>query len=109
MRGCAPRARGMTALADGAAAINSSLDLHEVWQRVLNQTLQAMQVETTALGLVDGPERNIVFRAAAGQNAGNIVNQRVPGGKGLAGQVVRDGRGLVLANAAEDKRFTEVD
>ncbi len=103
------QARIMTALADGAAAFNSSLDLHEVWQRVLNQTLQAMQVETTALGLVDGPERALIFRAAAGQNAGNIVDRHIPGGQGLVGEVVREGRGLVIASTTEDRRFTETD
>ncbi len=103
------QARIMTALADGAAAINSSLDLHEVWQRVLNQTIQAMQVETAALGLVEGPERNIVFRAAAGQNAGNIIERRIPGGEGLAGDVVRDGHGIVIPNTADDKRYTDLD
>ncbi len=103
------QARIMTVLADGAAAFNSSLDLKEVWQRVLNQTIQAMQVETATLGLLDPADGSIVFRAAAGQNAGNIINRRVLGGYGLAGQVVREGRGLVIANTAEDKRFTEVD
>ncbi len=105
----ARQARIMTALAKGAGEFNSSLDLHEVWQRVLNQTIQALQVETAALGLVDEPQRDIVFWAASGQNAGNVVNRRVPGGQGLAGQVVREGRGLVITNTAEDKRFGEVD
>src|SRR5512143_918340 len=103
------QARIMTALADGAAAFNGSLDPREVWQRVLNQTIQAMQVETTALGLVEGPEQSIVFCAAAGQNAGNIIDRHVPGGQGLVAQVVREGYGLIIANAAEDKRFTEID
>lgn len=103
------QARIMTALADGAAAFSTSLDLHEVWQRVLNQTLQAMQVETTALGLVDGLDRSVVFRAAAGQNAGNIIDKHIGGGQGLVGQVVREGRGIVIANTMDDRRFTEVD
>src|SRR5512146_1322935 len=103
------QARIMTALADGAAAFNSSLDPREVWQRVLNQTIQAMQVETTALGLVEGPEQNITFVAAAGQNAGNIIDRHVPGGQGLVAQVVREGHGIIVANAAEDKRLTDID
>ena len=103
------QARIMTALADSAAAFNGSLDPREVWQRVLNQTIQAMQVETTALGLVEGPEQGIVFCAAAGQNAGNIIDRHVPGGQGLVAQVVREGHGVIITNAAEDKRFTEID
>ncbi len=103
------QARIMTALADGAAAFNSSLDLHEVWQRVLNQTIQAMQVETSALGLVEGTDGEIVFRAAAGQNAGNIVNRRIPGGRGSRARWCVRGVGLVVTHAAEDQRFTEID
>lgn len=103
------QARVMTALADGAAAFSASLEVREVWQRVLNQTMQAMQVETVAIGLIEGPEQSLVFRAAAGQNAGNIIERRIPGGKGLAGQVAREGRGVVIHNAKEDKRFTDAD
>ncbi len=105
----ARQARIMTVLADGAASFNSSLDLREVWQRVLNQIIQAMQVETAALALVDPTDGCIVFRAASGQNAGNIVNRRIPRGQGLVGQVAREGRGLVVSNTADDKRFTEID
>ena len=103
------QARIMTTLADGAAAFSSSLDVREVWQRVLNQTLQALQVETAAIGVIDGAEQSIVFRAAAGQNSGNILNRHIQGGKGLAGRVAREGRGIVIARVKEDNRFTDVD
>ncbi len=103
------QARIMTALADGAAIFSASLEVREVWQRVLNQTLQAMQVETVAIGLIEGAEGSIVFRAAAGHNAGSIIERRIPGGKGLVGQVARDGHGIVIANVREDKRYTDID
>ncbi|RIK52547.1 MAG: hypothetical protein DCC59_09805, partial [Chloroflexi bacterium] len=44
-------ARVMSALAEGAAAINSSLEMQDVLRRILNQTMQALQVETVALAL----------------------------------------------------------
>lgn len=103
------QARVMTALADGAAAFSASLEVREVWQRVLNQTMQAMQVETVAIGLIEGPEQGLVFRAAAGQNAGNILDRRIPGGQGLAGLVAREGHGMIILNVKEDKRSTEAD
>src|SRR5512141_2869973 len=46
-------ARVMSALAEGAAAINTSLGMPDVWRRILNQTMQALQVETVALALID--------------------------------------------------------
>ncbi|MBM4425981.1 MAG: GAF domain-containing protein [Chloroflexi bacterium] len=36
------QARVMTALAEGAAAINTSLEMSDVWRRILNQTMQAL-------------------------------------------------------------------
>ncbi len=103
------RARVMTALADGAAAFSGSLDVREVWQRVVNQIIQALQVETAAIGLLDGPEQSVVFRAAGGQYAGNIVDRRISGGQGLVGQVIRDGKGIIVADARRDERYTETD
>lgn|SRR5574341_738426 len=103
------QARIMTALADGAAAFSASLEVREVWQRVLNQTIQAMQVETVAIGLIEEPEGSIVFRAAAGNNAGNILDRRIPPGQGLVGQVAREGHGIIISNVKEDNRYTDVD
>ena len=48
------QARVMTALAEGAAAMNVSLRMEDVYQRILIQTMQALQVETVALGMLEG-------------------------------------------------------
>ncbi len=101
------QARVMTALAESAAAINASLRMEDVLQRILNQTMQALQVETAAVALIDAQSGDLVFRAAAGQNAGNIIKRRVPAGQGMIGQVAREGRGLVVPSVSQDKRFTE--
>src|SRR3990172_4206488 len=65
-------ARVMSALVDAAATINASLEMPDVWRRILNQTMQALQVETVALALIDPPGNELVFHAAAGHNSGNI-------------------------------------
>ncbi len=101
------QARVMTALAEGAAAMNASLRMEDVYQQILIQTMQALQVETAALGMVEG--ENIVFRAAAGQNAGNILGRQIAVGKGIAGMVARDGRGIIVPDVSQDKNFGEAD
>jgi len=103
------QARVMTALAEGAAAINTSLRMEDVLQRILNQIIQALQVETAAVALIDSSTNELVFRAATGQNAGSIIDRRVPLSEGLVGQVVREGRGLIVPDAATDKRITGLD
>ena len=103
------QARVMTALAEGAAAINASLRLDEVLRRILNQCMQALQVETVALALIDPSNGELVFRAATGYNAGNILDRRITIGKGLAGQVVYEGRGVVVPDVSKDSRYKSED
>jgi PAS domain S-box-containing protein len=101
------QARVMTALAEGAAAMNASLRMEEVHQRILIQTMQALQVETVALGMVDGEQ--LVFRAAAGQNAGNIVGRKIDLGAGIVGSAAREGRGIVVSDISQDKNYSDAD
>ena len=101
------QARVMTALAEGAAAMNASLRMEDVYQRVLIQSMQALQVETVALGMIEG--ENIIFRAAAGNNAGNILGATVGLGKGITGTVTREGRGVVVSDVHKEKNFNEAD
>jgi GAF domain-containing protein len=101
------QARVMTALAEGAAAMNASLRMEDVYQRVLIQSMQALQVETVALGMIEGDA--IVFRAAAGNNAGNILGGTLALSNGIAGSVTRDGRGVVVADVTREKNFSDAD
>ncbi|MGC8857286.1 MAG: ATP-binding protein, partial [Anaerolineae bacterium] len=48
-------------------------------------------------------------RAAAGQNAGNIINQRLAPPEGLAWQVIREGIGLVIPAVSKESRFSQAD
>jgi PAS domain S-box-containing protein len=102
-------ARIMTALSEGATAINTSLEMAEVWRRILNQTMQALQVETAALALIENETNSLVFRAAAGRNSETITGRRIPDGQGLTGAVVREGRGLVVPNGRQNPNLGETD
>lgn len=101
------QARVMTALAEGAAAMNVSLRMEDVYQRILIQTIQALQVETVALGMIDGDY--LVFRAAAGHNAGNILGKKIALGDGIVGLAAREGRGVVVADVSQDKNYSDAD
>ena len=101
------QARVMTALAEGAAALNASLRMEDVYQRILIQTMQALQVETVALGMLEGD--HIVYRAATGQNAGNILGRKIPLGEGIAGAAASEGHGVVVPDVSQDKRYGEAD
>jgi two-component system, NtrC family, sensor histidine kinase KinB len=101
------QARVMTALAEGASAMNASLRMEDVYQRILIQAMQALQVETVAVGMLDG--EHIVYRAAAGQNAGNILGRKIALGEGIAGVAAMEGRGVVVPDVHQDKNYGEAD
>jgi PAS domain S-box-containing protein len=98
------QARVMTALATLAASINISLRMEDVFQRILNETIQALQVETVALALVE-VNWDLVFQAATGEHKEAIIGKRVPAGQGIVGWVVHEGEGVVIPAVQEDKRF----
>ncbi len=93
------RARVMTALIDNAIAINSSLHLNDVLQRLLEHTMEALQVEVVAFGMVDSQGKDIEIRAATGENAIKLLGTRFPLGKGIAGKVAIDGKSIIAHEA----------
>ncbi len=101
------QARVMTALASSAAAINASLQLSDVFQRILEETIQALDVETVALAMTDS-NGDLVFKAATGKNSENILDKRVPAGKGVTGWVAREEQGIIVPSVKDDNRFLPV-
>ncbi len=99
------QARVMTALATSAATINATLRQDTVLQRILKETIQALEVETVALALVDAGD-DMVFHAATGKNSEQVVGKRVPAGQGVVGWVVRERQGVIIPAVREDKRYS---
>ncbi|MFO3795929.1 MAG: GAF domain-containing protein, partial [Anaerolineales bacterium] len=97
------QARVMSALVECAIAINASLDLNEVFRRILHQAMQALQVETVMLGLLNETKSEVIIRAADGLQAGNFLNRRAPTGEGIVGWVLRHGKGVVAPAEREEK------
>jgi two-component system, NtrC family, sensor histidine kinase KinB len=98
------QARVMTALAASAAAINASLRMDEVLQRILKETIQALQVETVALALVNATW-DLVFHAATGEHSDGIAGKSIQAGHGISGWVAHEGEGVVVPVVRDDKRF----
>jgi two-component system, NtrC family, sensor histidine kinase KinB len=98
------QARVMTALAASAGAINGSIRMEDVLQRILNETIQALEVETVTLALVE-PNWDLIFHAATGENTAGIVGKCIPAGQGILGWVVHEGEGVVIPSVKEDKRY----
>jgi PAS domain S-box-containing protein len=103
------QARVMTALAEGAANMNASLRIEEAFERILTQTRHALQVETAALGLISEKSAEIVFRAAQGEHASAFKGKTIGLQDGVAGKVVRDGRGLVIPSVTPETPLVDTE
>jgi len=95
------QAHVMTSLAEGAVSMNTSLRMDEVFDSILSKAKQALEVETAALGMVE-PNGEIVFRAATGENKDKLLNKHLKANEGIAGLVVREGRGVLVASVTSD-------
>jgi PAS domain S-box-containing protein len=78
--------------------------MDEVLQRILNETIQALQVETVALALVEA-NWDLAYHAATGEHKDGIVGKRVKAGQGVVGWVAHEGEGVVIPAVHDDKRF----
>jgi PAS domain S-box-containing protein len=93
------QARVMTALAEGAARLNTFVRIDDLLENILAQTRQALQVDITALALVEGTD--LVFRAAS-SNASSLIGRRIKLREGIAGMVVRQERAVIIPSRASD-------
>ncbi len=101
------QARVMTALAESAMSINASLQLDEVFFKILRQVSQALQVQTAAVALVEG--QDLVIVRALGEGSRRLQGVRLDKDKGIFAWVLREGRGTVVPLVQQDERFAASD
>ncbi len=75
-------------------------------------TLSASEIDCDEASVLvrDGDDGDLRFLIAIGRVADQLLNIRVPGGKGIAGFVLSSGQPMAIADAGEDESFyAEVD
>jgi PAS domain S-box-containing protein len=98
------------ALADTAREVSASLDLDDVLNRILSQTLKTLDVEAASLAVIDESTGSLEFKSAKGEVADEMVGIRLEKGEGIAGWVVENDEPIVVQDVKTDPRFfSEVD
>jgi signal transduction protein with GAF and PtsI domain len=97
----------MTALArarlPGQRRMSESAALVELLQSIAAATRERLDAAACSVALLDGDD--LVFQAADGVGADQVVGLRLPIGRGLAGWVVASGQGIAVADVRRDQRF----
>lgn len=99
--------RVMTAVAESAAVITGSLKVEDVLQRILEQISQALRVEVVSLALLDTKINTLEFCATTNKNKERIIGMQLSLGEGIAGWVVQQGVGTIIADTRLDTRFSK--
>ena len=102
------RLRELSALNKVARAIQTTLDLSELLQIALQQTVKVTDADTGSVMLVQPGTETMKIAAAHGLS-GDIVNAAaVTMDSGVAGWVAKNRRPLLVPNVASDPRFSVV-
>ena len=106
------QARVMTALANSASALSSTLKLETVLHNILKEIQTALQVEAVTLSLIDKAGGNLEYKAAIHEKIDlrkSLVGKKIRIGQGFAGAVAESGEGEIVPNPADDPRLSHTN
>jgi len=94
-------------LIDASKTVNSTIDLDRLLGIILDAAVRSINADRGTLYLIDEQQEELWSKVAQGNN---MVEIRLPMGKGLAGYVARTGEIVNIPDAYKDPRFNpEID
>lgn len=105
------QARVMTALANSARVISSTLNLDQVLNNILIQIKKALQVDAVALALIDKEKNELEYKAVKYDKPSmemDLIGQRVQMGEGLIGWVARNGKGMTIKDLKNNPHYPAI-
>ncbi|MBN1898116.1 MAG: GAF domain-containing protein [Spirochaetes bacterium] len=100
----------LSKLIDISKIINTTMDLRQLLQYIMDTAKIVLKAEGSSLMLIDEEKKELYFNITTGKE-GKILKQiRIPMGKGVAGLVALNGKPLLIEDALHDNRvFRGVD
>jgi GAF domain-containing protein len=91
-----------------ATQLSSTLHVEELLQLIMTSAAELLDARSGSLLLLDQSTNELVFRVASSEP--ELVGQRMPADKGVAGQALQGGKPVVVSDASQDQRvYREVD
>lgn len=94
-------------LNEASSVINASLDINEIMQRLLAQMNGFLNAEAISIALVNHQSGELVYEAAEGIGADQIVGLSLPSNVGLSGWVMEHGEPAIVTDTTKDIRFKD--
>ena len=103
------RATELATLNEVSQTINSTLDLDQVLNLIMNKVVEILDVEAGSLLLLDEESGDLVFQVALGSGGAKgsqlLVGRHHPMGSGIAGHVAQSGQPEIVNDAQADPRW----
>jgi PAS domain S-box-containing protein len=100
----------LSLLNKASQAVSSSLELDKVFETVLEEVRNLMDVSGTTIWLTDHDTGELVCQKATGSSGSSIQGLRLPEGQGIAGWAASNNKSLVVSDTINDSRhFKGVD
>ncbi len=104
--------RVMTALANSASTMSSTLQLETVLHNILKEIRTALQVEAVTLSLIDRNEGQLEYKAAIHDTIdlrSTLVGKKIRIGQGFSGWVAEHGKGEIVPDPTKDPRLSQTN
>lgn len=88
-----------------AKTLNSTLNLKEVLDIVMNKIKDLIMAEAWSILMLDEASNELVFEVALGEKGDQVREMRLALGQGVAGWVAQHQQPVIVADAATDQRF----
>ena len=103
------RAQQLQTLNEIAQTLLGTLDLDRVLHLILDNAVELIDSEAGSLLLTDEESGDYIFRVTSGAGE-ELIDTRIPAGKGIVGAAATSGVSVVVDNTREDPRwFRDVD
>lgn len=94
-------------LLDASRVMASTLDLGKLLPIIMDLAARVIHAERTSLLLLDERSQELYFDVALGNETAGLKQIRLALGEGIAGTVAKEGKPLVIKDAASDPRWAK--
>ena len=95
----------LSALLETSSALNDSLDLDQVLQKVAQGAAEVLGAEAGSVLLLNANRTKLRFRAAHGDESSQLIGQEFASDKGIAGKVALSGSPVLVADVSREPSF----